>query len=105
LISAIYKGDLALMGAAMMGDIIVEPAREHLMPGLREVREVARQAGALATVIGGAGPTLCAICGSINVARMVTEAMDGVYQRLGIPAQTRITTPSRDGVTIRVIEP
>jgi homoserine kinase len=104
LLHAIYTGDVALMAQAMESDIIVEPAREHLMPGLREVREVARKAGALATVISGAGPTLCSICDSTNTARLVTEAMAGVYQRLGIDAVTQITTASPDGATLRIVE-
>ncbi len=104
LISAIYSGNLARMGQAMEGDIIVEPAREHLMPGLKEVREVARNAGALATIISGAGPTICSLCATSNVARLVSEAQAAVYVTLGIPAMTHVTTPSLDGATIRVVE-
>src|SRR5579859_1608019 len=105
LVSAIYSGDLLRMGQAMEGYIIVEPAREHLMPGLKEVREAARKAGALATIISGAGPTLCSLCATSNVARLVSEAQAAVYATLGIPATTHITTPSLDGATFRVIEP
>ncbi|MCC7446353.1 MAG: homoserine kinase [Anaerolineae bacterium] len=105
LVSAIYRGDVALMAQAMAADQIIEPARAHLMPGLPEVRKVARAAGALATVISGAGPTLCAICNSSNVARLVADEMAAVYAVMGIPAATRVTTPSLDGVTLRVLEP
>ncbi|MEP7287516.1 MAG: homoserine kinase [Chloroflexota bacterium] len=104
LITAIHRGDVALMADAMSRDILVEPAREHLMPGLREVRQAAHLAGALTTVISGAGPTLCSICNSTNVARLVTEATQAVYDQLGIAATTLVTTPSRDGITLRVVE-
>jgi homoserine kinase len=105
LISALYKGDLETMATAMGNDIIVEPAREHLMPGLREVREAARKAGALTTVISGAGPTLTSVCNSAESAKRVTEAMSKVYQTLGIPAVTQVTTPSADGAIVRIVTP
>ncbi len=104
LVSAIYSGNVALMAQAMACDQIIEPARAHLMPGLAEVRAVARQAGALATVISGAGPTLCAICDSPNIARLVADEMAAVYTVLGIAATTRVTVPSLDGATLRVLE-
>ncbi|HVO44580.1 MAG TPA: homoserine kinase [Aggregatilineales bacterium] len=103
LVTAIHRGDIALMAAAMERDGIVEPAREHLMPGLREVRAAARSAGALATVISGAGPTLCSICTSRAVANAVSLATEAVYKTLGIPAVTRVTTPSQDGATVRLV--
>ncbi len=104
LIAAIYSNDVRHMAQAMESDIIVEPARQHLMPGLYEVREAAREAGALATIISGAGPTLCSICETSNVARLVAEAQALVYASLDIAASTQITTPSRDGATMRVVE-
>ncbi len=104
LVSAIYSGDLALMGQAMERDIVVEPARQHLMPGLVEVREAARKVGALGTVISGAGPTICSVCSTANVAHRVAEVMTSVYAVMGIKAETRVTTPSLDGATLRVLE-
>jgi homoserine kinase len=41
-----------------MHDVIVEPARAHLIPGFHEVKEAALGAGALACSISGGGPTL-----------------------------------------------
>lgn len=105
LVSAIHSGNIPLMGQAMERDLIVEPAREHLMPGLREIRAAARQAGALATIISGAGPTLCSLCQTTNIARLVAEQMASVYKFMGIPATTRVTTVSHDGAALRVLEP
>jgi homoserine kinase len=104
LVSAIYGGNVEQMARAMQHDLIVEPAREHLMPGLQEVREAAHAAGALATVISGAGPTLCSVCNSVNSARLVAEAQSEVYIKLGIAASTQVTTASHEGVTLRVVE-
>ncbi len=104
LVSALYRGDIALMGQAMERDEVVEPARAQMMPGLPEVREAARKSGALGTVISGAGPTLCAVCTTTNTARRVAEAMASVYSVMGIEASTYVTTPSRDGATLRILE-
>ncbi len=104
LISAIYSGDVPLMAQTMEKDYIVEPARQKLMPGLVEVRKMARQAGAHGTVISGAGPTLCSICTSTDIAQQVTAAMQAVYDRLGLECVTRVTTPAVEGATLRVLE-
>ncbi len=104
LVAALYTGDLALLARAMEGDGIVEPARAHLMPGLAEVRAAAANVGGLATIISGAGPTLCTLCPSPEIAKRVTEAMTGVYAKLRLPCVTRITTPAPGGATARVLK-
>jgi homoserine kinase len=103
LISALYRNDVEALGKAVEADVIVEPARRHLMPGLEEVREMARQRGAFGTTISGAGPTLCSICDSIVVAQRVVDGMEVVYARLGLKAITKITRPSVEGVRVKVI--
>ncbi|MCC7207154.1 MAG: homoserine kinase, partial [Anaerolineae bacterium] len=75
LVTAIHRGDVALMGRAMERDSIVEPARRSLMPGLCEVRAAARECGAFGTIISGAGPTLCSICDSSEAAARVADSM------------------------------
>ena len=46
------------MIAKGINDIIIEPARKHLIPGYETVIENALEAGALAVTISGAGPTM-----------------------------------------------
>lgn len=104
LVSAIHQGNVPLMAQAMEKDFVIEPARKSMMPGLDEIRAAAKKVGALGTVISGAGPTLCSICRTTNVARRVVEAMESVYSTMGIQADTFITTPSLDGATVRVLE-
>jgi homoserine kinase len=104
LISALYRNDIEALGKAVEADVIIEPARQHLMPGLHEVRAAARERGALGTTISGAGPTLCAICDSESVARRVADGMELVYARMGLACQTRVTRPARQGVRVKVIE-
>ncbi len=92
LIASLYRGDLALMAAAMEEDCIIEPARAHLMPGLAEVRAAAAQVGGLATAISGAGPTLCTLCDSREAGERVVEAARKIYNMLGIGCAARVTT-------------
>ncbi|HNR21698.1 MAG TPA: homoserine kinase [Steroidobacteraceae bacterium] len=58
-ISGCYTDDLDLIRASFE-DVIIEPQRQSLIPGFREVRESAMSAGALGCSISGAGPTMFA---------------------------------------------
>jgi homoserine kinase len=100
LVDALYRGDVEAMAAAMETDSVVEPAREHLMPLLAEMRVVAKRAGALNLVISGAGPTLCAVCGSEDDARKVANAMKARYEEGGIKSVARHTLIAADGAKI-----
>ncbi|MBK9751682.1 MAG: homoserine kinase [Chloroflexi bacterium] len=104
LIRAIYTDDLESMAAAMEADVVVEPARAHLMPGLFEARRAAKAAGALALVISGAGPTLCAVCASHETALQVVSALEMVYAELGLGCTARAASVSEQGSSVQVSE-
>ncbi len=105
LITALYSGDLALLARAMEGDLIIEPARAHLMPGLAEVRSEAARVGGLATIISGAGPTLLTLCPSEAIAQLVGESSKAVYARLKLSCVTRVTVPSAMGAAAHAFKP
>jgi len=100
LVDALHRGDLETMAAAMEGDRIIEPARAHLMPLLAEMRAAAKRAGALALVISGAGPTLCAVCDTAQTAERVAAAMGVLYDEAGIGNVPRHTRVSLDGARV-----
>lgn len=104
LVAALYRDDLAGLAEAMEADVIVEPARKHLMPHLDAARAAAKAAGALALCISGAGPTLGALCDSPEVAERVEVALAGVYAAQGMEATTRISRISREGARVLSIE-
>ena len=104
LVDALYRGDLEAMAVAMESDGIIEPARAHLMLHLADIRTAAKRAGALGLVISGAGPTLCAICGSADVAESAAAAMRAVYDAIGVACLTNATRPSRDGARVLSLE-
>jgi homoserine kinase len=100
LVDAIHRNDLEAMAAAMESDGVVEPARAHLMPLLPEIRSVAKAAGALSLVIGGAGPTLCAVCDSGVTAKKVATAMHATYAVAGFVSQSRWTQVGSEGACV-----
>jgi homoserine kinase len=87
LVAALCRGDLdALAGA--MGDRLHQPYRKALIPGLDDVFAAARQAGALAVAVSGAGPALVAF---------VRENDDEVGEEMR-------RAFARHGVTCRIIQ-
>lgn len=100
LVDALYRGDVAAVGAAMECDGIIEPAREHLMPYFQELRQAAKTVGACALVISGAGPTLLAVCDSASVAEKAAAAMAAAYLERGIEATSQATQVNEAGAYI-----
>jgi len=102
LLRALYTEDLEALAAAMEADVVIEPARAHLMPGLFAARRAAKAAGALALVISGAGPTLCAVCAGHETAVQVVSALEMVYAEKGLGCTARAASVSEQGSIVRV---
>ncbi len=100
LVDALHRGDLAALSQAIEGDRVVEPARACLMPMHREARAAAKQAGASAVFIGGAGPTLCAVCESAVIAEMAASAMQAQYLAANIPCMSQATGVDQCGAVV-----
>ena len=58
MILALHNKDYRLMGELMMKDSFHEPYRQPLIKEFDDIKKEALEAGALATVISGAGPTV-----------------------------------------------
>jgi len=103
LISALYTGDRRKLAQAMEADLVVEPARAHLMPGLVESRAAVKAVGALGLIISGAGPTLCAICDSDSTAMRSATALKTVFNSLNLAHNVYVTRIAEQGATIRIL--
>jgi homoserine kinase len=101
---ALNRGDLVTLAKAMELDDVVEPARAHLMPYLYELREHAKAHGALGLVISGAGPTLCALCDSADVAKRVSSQMATFYEEQGLGAVAYATQINTEGARVILAE-
>jgi len=79
LVDALHRDDLEQFGRSIV-DRLVEPVRAKLIPGLAEVKEAARDCGALGCSISGAGPSLFAFAGSETTAREIAKAMQEAFR-------------------------
>jgi homoserine kinase len=80
LATAIMTSDAGLLRAAM-ADELHQPYRLPLLPGSRELIELAYERGAAGACLSGAGPTVLAICDSPAAAHAVEKA----WNASGVP--------------------
>ncbi|NLW16305.1 MAG: homoserine kinase [Firmicutes bacterium] len=102
LLAALRSGDLDLLRQAA-DDRLHQPYRLPLIPGAAEAREGAERAGALATVISGAGPTLLALVGPEQDPAVVGEAMRAGFAQAGVVSHYLVLQPDLQGARIQTI--
>ena len=90
------------MIAKGIDDVIVEPARKHLIPGYDEVKRKAIKAGALAVTISGAGPSIISFLKSNKNGKEVAEAMAAGFKQAKIESMTVICRPSTGAKVVSV---
>jgi homoserine kinase len=78
-----------------INDVIVEPARKHLIPGYDNVKKNALVAGALAVTISGAGPSMIAFLKGKKNANKVARAMTAGFLEAGVKCRTFACRPSK----------
>ena len=96
-VAGLYTNDYNLIGRSL-NDIIVEPARKHLIPNFDEVKNAALQYGALGSGISGAGPSIFALCKGQEIAEKVAFAMSESYLNTGITFDMHISKINPQGV-------
>lgn len=97
-VEALRGGDLTLLAEAMH-DRLHQPYRQSHIPGFAQVSEAARQAGAAAVALAGAGPAMVAFA-ERNLAA-VGRAMVEAFQAAGIPARELVLKVDRQGPLVR----
>jgi homoserine kinase len=100
IVAALASGNLALLGRAI-DDRIAEPVRAPLIPGFRQAKAAALDAGALGASISGAGPTTFALASSADTAERVAAAMRDGFAAAGVSSTVRVTTVDRRGAYIQ----
>lgn len=83
LIIGVVRGDPALMGRGISGDLIVEPARSRRIPGFGRCKKAALEAGAYGFSISGAGPSVFALSPR-GKGKAVAEAVAGAFHEEGL---------------------
>ncbi|MEO9276746.1 MAG: homoserine kinase [Nitrososphaera sp.] len=88
------KKDVELIGRSI-SDIIVEPARKHLIPGFDKVKTNALKAGALGVTISGAGPSVISFASTSTDSSKICKAMEKGFASAKIKSTTIVCKPSK----------
>jgi len=96
LVAALYEKDLPLLGRSLQ-DVVAEPRRAMLIPGFAEVKAAALAGGALGCSISGSGPSVFALCASLEVARTTGGAMQETFRRVGLECDLYVSAINRAG--------
>ncbi|MFI6050901.1 4-(cytidine 5'-diphospho)-2-C-methyl-D-erythritol kinase [Streptomyces violascens] len=94
LLDALRTGDAKALAAALTNDL--QPAALSLRPSLSDTLETGRQAGALATLVSGSGPTTAFLCADPESARTVADALTAS----GTCRTARVTSSPAPGATV-----
>lgn len=96
LIGALLQKRYDLLGFAME-DVLHQPARARLIPGLQDAIQDARKAGALGAALSGAGSSVIALISGSN-GKKVGEAMQKAFAFRGIASRWQELTFEGKGV-------
>lgn len=99
LVTGFLKNDLDLIGRSLE-DVIIEPVRSILIPGFDDVKRKCKEAGALGGGISGSGPSIFMLSKNENIAKSTEQVMKDVYEKIGVPYCTYVTTINKKGVEV-----
>lgn len=93
IVAGFMKKDSGLIGRSIK-DIIVEPARQHMIPGFHQIKKNALSAGALGVTISGAGPSVIAFATSSSNLKKISDSMVRGFASSKTKCDTIICKPS-----------
>lgn len=99
LITGLLRSDYDLIRNSLH-DVIAEPARSFLIPGIGKLKEESLKAGALGTSISGSGPSVFSLCKGRKSAETVAKAMKKVFDDMEIPSKVFVSGVNPEGVCV-----
>jgi len=99
LVAGLMKSDYDLIGRSLE-DVIIEPVRSILIPGFDALKLACKQAGALGGGISGSGPSIFMLSKTNEIAIAVEKEMKELYDGIGLPHHTYVTSINQTGVEI-----
>ena len=99
MVAGFMKKDPILIGKSVK-DVIVEPARQHMIPGFELVKKDALDAGANGVTISGAGPSVIAFTTKSSNQKKICAAMKFGFDSFGIDCQTIICKPCKGAIDL-----
>jgi len=100
IVSGFAKQDSVLIGKSIK-DVIVEPARQHMIPGFSKVKKNALSAGALGVTISGAGPSVIAFATKSSNLKRIGLGMKKGFASSKTQCQIIICRPSKGATVIK----
>ena len=100
IVAGFMKKDPELIGNSIK-DVIVEPARQHMIPGYDKVKQNALKAGAYGVTISGAGPSVIAFSKNSMDLKKISNAMSKGFASANIECKTIISKPSKGAIDIK----
>ena len=97
IVAGFMKKDPKLIGNSIV-DVIVEPARQHMIPGYKQVKQNALKAGAYGVTISGAGPSVIAFSKNSFDLKKISTAMAKGFKTANIECQTIVCKPSKGAI-------
>jgi homoserine kinase len=102
IVAGFVQKDSNLIGTSIR-DIIVEPARQHLIPGFSAVKKNALKAGALGVTISGAGPSVIAFATKKSSLQKIANSMKKGFASAKIDCTVVICKPSNGAKAQKII--
>jgi homoserine kinase len=99
LVAGLMISDYDLIGRSLE-DVIIEPVRSILIPGFDAIKLACKQAGALGGGISGSGPSIFMLSKTKEIAIAVEKEMKQIYDGIGLPHHTYLTSINQTGVEI-----
>ena len=92
LVHALHMGDMDLIGRSI-GDAVFEPARTKLVPHLKEAEKAAMENGAIASFLGGSGPSIITFFKkSEGNGQRIADAIGKIFKDSGMHCDIWVTT-------------
>ena len=100
MVAGFLKKDTKLIGYSVE-DVIVEPARKHMIPGFTKVKNNALKAGALGVTISGAGPSVIAFANKKSNLKKISLAMRKGFLSANKKCEIVICKPSKGATVVK----
>jgi len=99
-VASLLTGDYRYLSLSM-DDLLHQPYRLSLVPGMNKVMEAALQAGALGCCLSGAGPSILAFCD--KNCEEISAAMKNNWEFSGISSSTYILEIDNQGTLVEMV--
>ena len=94
IVAGFLNKDSRMIGESVI-DVIVEPARKHMIPGFDNVKKNALRAGAFGVTISGAGPSVIAFASKKQNTKKIGDSMRRGFKTAKIGSTVVICKPSK----------